>query len=232
MKILCPACRVPVAADDVNLETGLAKCRTCNNVFRFDDLPELAPSTVRARPKAEKPRSVVTTEANGELVVQYRWFSAKYLLLLFFCLFWDGFLVFWYAMALGGGGGLVFLLFPLIHVAAGIAITYATIAGFVNTTTVRIDGSRLSVRHHPLPWGRPVELGIVEVKQLFCEEKLNRGRNGVSYTYNLNALLHDGVRKKLVSGLDTPEIPMYLEQHAEEWMKIRDEPVVGELPRV
>jgi hypothetical protein len=231
VKIVCPNCRVPVAAEDVNLATGLAKCRTCNNVFRFDDQPELAPSTVRARPRAEKPRSVVSTEANGELVVQYRWFSAKYIFLLLFCLFWDGFLVVWYALALGSGNALM-VLFPLIHVAAGIAITYATIAGFVNTTTVRIDGSRLSVRHHPLWWGKPVELGIVQVKQLFCEEKISRGRNGVSYTYNLNALLHDGVRKKLVSGLDTPEIPMYLEQNAEQWMKIRDEPVVGELPRV
>ena len=231
MKIVCPECRVPVAAEDVDLATGLAKCRTCNNVFRFADLPELAPSTVRARPKADKPRTVVTTEANGELVVQYRWFSAKYLLLLFFCVFWDGILVFWYAMALGSRN-LLMLAFPIVHVIAGIALTYSTIAGFFNTTTMRIDGSRLSVRHHPLPWGRPVELGIVQVKQLFCVEKMSRGKAGPTYSYSLNALLHDGMRRKLVSGLDTPEIPIYLEQHAEEWMKIRDEAVVGELPRV
>jgi hypothetical protein len=219
-----------VAAEDVNLGTGLARCRTCNNVFRFDNAPELAASTARARPRVEKPRSVVTTDANGELTVQYRWFSLKYIFLTIFCLFWDGFLVFWYAIALRGGNPIM-ILFPIIHVIAGIVITYATVAGYVNTTTLQIDGSRLRVRHHPLPWGRAVELGAGDVKQLFCEEKISRGRNGPSYTYNLNALLRNGTRKKVISGLDTADLPLYLEQHCEEWMRITDEPVAGELAR-
>jgi hypothetical protein len=116
-------------------------------------------------------------------------------------------------------------------VAAGIFITYMTIAGFVNTTTLRIDGYRLRVTHHPLPWGRPVDLGIGNVQQLFCDERISRGKNGPSYTYNLNALLRDGTRRKIVSGLDAAELPIFLEHHAEEWMGIRDEPVAGELPR-
>ena len=230
MKILCPSCHVPVAADDVNLATGLAKCRTCNNVFRLDEIPELAAPAARPRPRVERPRSVMTTDANGELTLQYRWFSWKYVLMTVFCVFWDGFLVFWYAVAFSTRNPLL-ILFPIIHVAAGIFITYVTIAGYVNTTTVRIDGSRLRVRHHPLPFGRSVDLGIVEVRQLFCEEKISRGRNGWSYSYNLNALMHDGTRRKLVANLDTPELPLYLEQNAEAWLRIRDEPVAGELAR-
>ncbi|HSU15354.1 hypothetical protein [Longimicrobium sp.] len=231
MKIICPECRVPVAAEDVNLGTGLAKCRTCNNVFRFTDVaPELAAPAARARIPVEKPRSVVTSEFGGELTLEYRWFSWKYLFLAFFCLFWDGFLVVWYAIAVRSGNP-VLMLFPLLHVAVGIGLTYATLAGFVNTTTVRIDAGRIRVRHHPLPWGRTVELGVVEVKQLFCQEKISRGRNGVSYTYDLVALLHDGTRRKVLGGLDYPELPLYLEQNAESWLKIRDEPVVGELAR-
>ena len=230
MKILCPSCRVPVAAEDIALDTGLAKCRTCNNVFRFDDLPGLAAPAVRRRTNVGKPRSVASYEADGGLTVQYRWFSPKYLFLAFFCLFWDGFLVLWYAMALPSGNP-VMLLFPLIHVAVGIGLTYWTIAGFVNTTTLRLDPWRLRVAHHPLPWGRPVTLEIGDVKQLFCDEKITRGKNGPSYTYNLNALLRDGTRRKVVGGLDSPELPLYLEQHCEEWMRIEDEAVAGELPR-
>lgn len=174
--------------------------------------------------------SVVTWDDGYGLTLQYRWFSAKFIFMALFCLFWDGFLVVWYAMALGSGN-LVMTVFPILHVLAGIGITYWTIAGFVNSTTVMIDGSRLRVSHHPLPWGRTVELRRFEVKQLFCEEKVSRGKNGPSYTYNLSALLQTGERRKLVSGLDTPEIPLYLEQHAEEWLEIRDESVAGELPR-
>jgi hypothetical protein len=230
MKIICPSCRVPVAAEDIALDTGLAKCRTCNNVFRFADDPALAAPVARPRPMAGRPKSVVTSDTNGALTVKYRWFSPKYIFLAVFCLFWNGFLVFWYSMAFVSGSR-VMLLFPLLHVAAGIGLTYATIAGFVNTTTLRIDGYRLRVTHHPLPWGRGVDLAIGDVQQLFCDERISRGRNGPSYTYNLNAMLRDGSRRKVVSGLDTPELPIFLEQHAEEWMGIRDEAVAGELPR-
>jgi hypothetical protein len=230
MKILCPSCRVPVAAEDIALDTGLAKCRTCNSVFRFDNLPELAVPAAPPRQHVARPRSVATWEDAGGLTVQYRWFSQKYIFLAIFCLFWDGFLVFWYLMA-WGSGETVMMLFPLLHVAAGIALTYTTIAGFVNTTTLRIDPWRLQVAHHPIPWGRPVKLEVGDVQQLFCDEKVTRGKNGPSYTYNLNALLRDGTRRKVISGLDSAELPIFLEHHAEEWMGIRDEAVAGELRR-
>jgi hypothetical protein len=90
MKIICPSCRVPVAAEDVALDTGLAKCRTCNNVFRFADDPALAVPAVRPRPLVGRPPNVVASETNGELTVKYRWFSPKYIFMAFFCLFWNG----------------------------------------------------------------------------------------------------------------------------------------------
>lgn len=224
MKIPCPDCRIPVAADDVNLETGLAKCRTCNSVFRFDNHPGLAE---RRRAPVMKPGHVETYEGAGELTIRYRWFSPKYLFLAVFCLIWNGFLLFWYAMAFASGNAIM-MLFPLLHVAAGIFLTYTTFAGFLNATTVTLDGSQLSVRHGPLPWPGNLKLSTLEVQQLFCEEKITRGRNGLSYSYNLVALLLDGSRRKVVSGLDAPELPLWLEQHAEGWMKIQDEAVVGE----
>ncbi len=230
MKIPCPECRVPVAADDVNLSTGLAKCRTCNNVFRFDNHPELAAAPARRRPLAAKPPSVAVSDFAGELTIRYRWFSPKYIFLTFFCIIWNGFLLFWYGMALAAGN-LLMLAFPLLHVAAGVWLTYMTIAGYLNTTTVTIDGSRLSVKHGPVPWPGNLTLSTLEVQQLFCEEKISRGKNGPSYSYNLVALLLNGGRKKIVSGLDTPEVPVWLEQHAEQWMNIQDEAVVGEFAR-
>lgn len=230
MKIVCPNCRVPVAADDMNLSTGLAKCRTCNNVFRFDTAPELAAAPARARPLAGKPEKVAISESNGELTIAYRWFSPKFIFLTLFCLFWDGFLVFWYGMALASGN-LIMTVFPVLHVAVGIGLTYWVVCGYLNTTTLTLDGSRMRVRHSPLPWPGSRDYAIAEVRQLYCEEKVSRGRNGVSYTYNLGALLHDGRRKTVISGADSPDLPLFLEQHAEAWMRITDAPVAGELAR-
>src|SRR4051812_14365745 len=140
MKVVCPSCRVPVAADDVAADTGLARCRTCSRVFRFADDAALAKPAVPPRPVARQPRSAASSDANGELTVKYRWFSPQYLFLAFFCVVWDGFLVSWYADALPRGEWGP-LLAPLLHVAVGVVMTYSTLAHFVNTTTLRIDRS-------------------------------------------------------------------------------------------
>jgi predicted Zn finger-like uncharacterized protein len=78
MKIVCPNCRVSVVAEDIDLSSGLAKCRTCNNVFRFADAPELAApaaAVAQPRPVADRPGNVVISETPGELSLDYRWFS-------------------------------------------------------------------------------------------------------------------------------------------------------------
>jgi hypothetical protein len=226
MKIVCPSCRVPVAADGVDLATGLASCRGCGNVFRFDTAPELAAAPARARPRVEQPANVAVSEAGGELTIQYRWFSLKHVIMAFVCLLWDGFLVRWYSETLAAGD-VIMSLIPVFHVAVGLAITYSTLAGLVNTSTLRIDGQRLSVHHHPLPWRGNTELAAHDVMQLYCEPKRSRARG--LYTYALGALLRDGRRTILLSGISSADLPLFLEERAERWMKIVDQPVAGEL---
>jgi hypothetical protein len=231
MHLTCKSCRSVISADDVNLGNGLAKCRACNAVFRFDDDPALAVGGTRPRERMKAPRSLAQETAGGRITFRHRWFSPKFLFLVFFCVVWDGFLVFWYTMAIAGDAPLVFKLFPLIHVTVGAGLTYYTIAGFVNTTTVTLDRGHLSVRYGPLPWPGKLDVDTGRFRQLYCEEKVSRGKNGVTYTYDLKAVMSDGERRKIVSGLDSPDVPLYLEQQMEEWLKIRDEPVPGELRR-
>jgi hypothetical protein len=140
------------------------------------------------------------------------------------------FLTVWY-MATLRRGEVMMALFAVLHVAVGILITYVTLAGFVNRTTLRVDRNRITVRHHPLPWVGSAELATADVRQLYCEQRISRGRYGVYYAYDLRALMRDGTRKRLLSNIDTPDIPLFLEQHAEAWMKIADTPVAGELAR-
>jgi hypothetical protein len=40
--------------------------------------------------------------------------------------------------------------------------------------------------------------------------------------------MHDGSRKTIIDGADAPDLPQFLEQHAEAWMKIANTPVAGE----
>jgi hypothetical protein len=230
MKTVCPSCRVPVADDDVNLATGVARCRACNNVFQAGAGPELAAAPAGPRLLAGKPRTMEVTQSGSEMTAEYRWYTRKYIVLALFCIFWDVFLTGWYAATLRRGEGTT-ALFAVLHVVVGVLVTYLTLAGFVNRTTLRVDRNRITARHHPLPWVGNTELATADVRQMYCEQRVSRGRYGVVYAYDLSALMRDGTRKRLLSNIDTPDIPLFLEQHAEAWVKIADTPVAGEVAR-
>lgn len=219
-----------------------AKCAACNVVFGFEG--ELAGEggaqgrggarRRRERPQAAQPRGLAIEDWGGELRITRRWFSPKFLFLVFFCIFWDGFLVFWYSTAFGFGAGntpfgLVFIFFPLIHVAVGAGLTYYTICGFVNRTAIAVSSGSLAVRHGPLPWPGGRDLSTADLKQLYCQQRIRRGQRGSTWiSYDLNALLSDGKKVKLVSGLDEPEMALFLEAKIEEHLGIEDRPVAGE----
>lgn len=226
MHLSCPSCRATIPADDVHLPSGRAKCRACNAVFRLagSDAAAHPPS----RPRAPRPPEVV--EAEGPYGVSYvrRWWGTKFVFLTAFSVVWMGFLVFWYAMALQGDD-VVMLLFPLLHVAAGVGISYYTLCGYLNRTAVTIDRDRLTVRHGPLPWPGNRDLPVSRVRQLYCEMQTHRQKNGTSVSYRLSAVLDDGSSVGLLSGLGSPDVPRYLEQVLEERLRIANAPVTGEL---
>ena len=224
MRLTCPACASDVHADDIHPEQGIAACRGCKSVFRLG-----SPSS---RATAPRPKSIQESRSGARLTFRRRWWSLKIIFMTFFCIAWFGFLAVWYLMSstvdedpVRG----VMMLFPIIHVAAGLWVLYYTLAGYVNTTTVELDRGYLSVRHGPLPWPGAGEIPTSSLKQLFCTRHEHRTKNGIHFTYRLNALLGDGRTRKIVSGLDAPDVPLYLEQQLEEFLRIPDARVPGEM---
>lgn len=170
----------------------------------------------------------------------YRWFGLKFVFFALFCVVWDGFLLAWYASAItgldgpAGGGGierfqLTMLLFPLLHVAVGVGLTYYTLCGFLNRTTVNVARDQISVRHGPLPWFGNRNVPAMQVAQVYREEIVRQGKNGPHTSYQLSAALKDNRKLKLLSGLDAPDLALYLEQEIERHLGIRDQAVSGEM---
>ena len=228
MQLDCPRCGRTIPGGDINVQTSIAKCSACGSVFGFADLVPGAQAAYR-KPVVEMPKHFSVAQEGADLLITYRWFSAGFVFLLFFCLFWDGFLAVWYYLAFVKGGPLGMKLFPLIHVAAGIGLTYFTLAGFVNRTIVRASSGELAIRHLPLPWPGNKVLSRADVEQLFCEEKMSRGRNGTSVAYQVSAVMRGGSRVKLVSGLASPEQALFIEEQIEGFFGIKDRPVAGEM---
>lgn len=221
---------MPVGPDDLSLRTGLARCRGCNNVFRFDTAPELAASDY-ARPLAGKPRNVTIREGRAGLVIRHRWFTPPVLVYLLFCGVWNALVVgTMYHDSLRDE--VLFTLLPgIVFIGIGVWLAYMALALCLNTTTLTLDRACLRVRHHPVPWPGNLDLPMASVRQLVCEKRVRHGRRRTSHSYVLEALLKDGRRTRVLSSFKLPDVPLYMQQHAEAWMKAAARPEAEEPAR-
>ena len=156
------------------------------------------------------------------------WFGMQTLFLTAFAVFWGGFLFCWYGN-IPEDSPLLFVLFPLLHVGAGVAISYIALTGWFNRTHVTVGQGRLGVRHGPLPWPGNKDIDAHDVKQLYAKEKISRSRNSTSVTYELRAVTKSGRNIKLVGGLESQEQAIFIEQKIEKYLRIEDAPVSGEI---
>jgi hypothetical protein len=235
MQLSCQACGAPIRADDMNLESMVAKCRHCDAVFSFADRvgPPAAVTATRKKGIVPQPKNIVVDEWGGELRLTRRWFHPALFFLLFFCIAWDGFLVFWYSMALGdfgppGASGLLFIVFPIAHVAIGVGLTYLVIGGFLNKTVITAGRGELRVRHGPIPWRGNHSLLVDDVAQLYCGRSENKHQNAGVGVRKVNALMKDGRKIVLVSFLHDPDEARFIEYKLESYLGITDHAVAGE----
>ena len=223
--VQCPSCGFQLQAGDMNLETMAARCRVCQSLI--DLRPEAAPAPVEPLP-VPLPERVTVSSAGGELVIERRWFAWTAIFMVFFCVIWFGFLGFWYAIAFTTGL-LALKLVPLLHVAVGLFLLYTTIATLLNRTRITVGRGSLTVRHGPVPWPGRRTLATETLEQLYCEEHVNRSRNGVNVTYSVRARGKDGRLVKLATGLPERDQALYIEQQIERHLGIVNRPVSSEV---
>lgn len=253
MKVHCRSCDAAIPADDVNIDNLLAKCRECDTVFDISQQvrQEEAPTALhsgelgrqRRRPRVPLPAGIKMTRtgpgiaadhrvdpyrraqgpATRSLQITRRWFASKYIGLLFFCIAWDSFLLFWYAMA-GATGSWLMIVFPVAHVAVGVGLTYSTIAGLLNRTRIKVTDQQLSIRHGPIPWRGNHDLTVRELEQLYVQRTSASGGTGGTATeaYNLCAVLRGGRKLVLLKNLNQADQGLFMEQEIEELLGIVD----------
>ena len=162
----------------------------------------------------------------SRLSIQRRWFGLHLLFLLFFCIAWDGFLIFWYSIALTQENvPWIMVVFPVGHLAVGVGLTYYVVAGFMNRTEIACDGSTLSVRHFPLPWPGALTLRCADAEQFFTVEHI--GSEG-SRSYEVCAVLRDGRKVEVLGSLTNPGEALFLEQTLESYLGLENRAVAGE----
>jgi hypothetical protein len=220
---MCPTCGAKVRIDTFGEH---AVCEYCGNEHTLN--PEKLPPL---RPEVARPSEVTIQNDSRSARVIQRWFSFKYIPIAFFAFAWDAFLIFWYSAALAKGAPWIMVVFPIAHVAVGVGLTYYVLAGFVNRTILEVTPENISVHFEPLPWIGEKKLRTVDLKQLYCKEKIVRSKNGASTQYQLCAITAENTQVKLLDGLDNPDTAIFFEQQLECWLKITDRAVSGEIPR-
>ena len=122
-------------------------------------------------------------------------------------------------------------LFGIIHTAVGIGLAYGTLAGFLNSTEIRVGRGNLSLKHGPVPWKGNKDIPAYAVKQLYCKEKITSSKNGQHTKYTVEAILEGDKRDTLLKDLEEAEQALFIEQQLEEHLGVKDQATPGELPR-
>lgn len=237
MKLTCPDCQKPVPAADVNIKLGVGKCMACDAVFAVADqlgMPMARRGGSRDLPMAA-PKHWRIDDFGPDLTIGWRWYTHAIWVLVVFGIFWDGFLVVWYSIAISSllsgktdSGAIIMLVFPILHLLVGVGITYACVATFINRTEVKLRSGELSVYQGPLPvWGNK-RISVIDISQLFVSEQCHRRKHGYGYSYNLNALLTNGERMSLLNNVQEATEALYLERTLEERLRISDQRVPGD----
>jgi hypothetical protein len=165
MKLECPECRRVIPAEDVSLETGCAKCRRCDEVFKLADiLPGYAPDATAMQKPPERPFDAwaVLERDDQRLVVHIpaQGMRAATWGALGFATFWLGFIAFWTAGALGvfrGGihwGNALFAAFSTPFWLVGFGMLAGVVWAARSSRTVYLDASVLQTQLRCLAWRR------------------------------------------------------------------------------
>lgn len=227
IELKCRNCGSQLKPEDISPNLAAARCHHCNALFA---LPLSAGGRVIPRPEVPLPPKFRMEERMDGLVVTRRWLDASAYFLLFFAVFWNGFMLVWNAISLFQGIWIMSA-FGLIHTAVGLFLIYKVLSMFLNSTAVKVGYDSVEVVIGPVPWKGNKRLPKAEVEQLYCIERISRSKNGTTSAYDVEAVLKGNRRETLVKGLPRHDQALFIEQQLERHLGIKDTPVTGEYGR-
>jgi hypothetical protein len=228
IELKCRNCGAPLTEDCISKELSAVRCPHCQALYALP--PAGLERKSYARPPVELPKSFQMESVGGVLELTRRWREPVAYFLLFFAIFWNGFMLNWNRIAFTSGSSSM-ALFGVLHTGIGLFLIYVVTALFVNRTVIRASREKIEVKIGPLPWRGNKEMSESEVEQFFCKEKISKGKNGPTYSYEVQMVLKGNRRETLVSGMSDADHALFIEQQLERYLGIQDVPVEGEYGR-
>lgn len=219
MAIPCKNCERMIPEEDLNMQTMIAVCPHCDHVFDFGDLLPEPPAVERI---LQAPDIFKVTEQTGGVTIAYSWFNWRAPVFLAAGLFIMGVPVLLLDVIGGTDAAVsVLLLLSLVLITLfAVALVYYSLAQFVNTTRITINGNSVQVRHTPVPMPGSVRLSSDSITQVLIEEHQYETEYGASSSYDVVALLKDDTQRALVRRLPRREHARYIDQQLRRYLKL------------
>ncbi|HXX94924.1 MAG TPA: hypothetical protein VEN81_14965 [Planctomycetota bacterium] len=214
MQLTCPFCGSGSPSENGRLVTEEAMCPACHEVFRLDSSP--------SHPKPGKGLGLTRVrvwEGPGRLEITWRWFNPSlHLFLAGWATVWDLILVLVYGEGFKDGNGwLAALSLPLA--AAGIILTYATMTGFWNRTTLQVSREGIWLRGGPLPAVRALHYRPGDLRRVYAWKVPTRTPSGAS-EFQVLATESGGGETCLVRSLRYEAQALFLAQKIREFLGV------------
>ena len=241
-EIKCKNCASTLRDEEVNIETGLAKCRVCKAVF------QITPAAVASQPPMQewidryeneyknvaRPKRFKLNQDGSELTIVYPWSRLAGCFLTFFALAWNAIVSLFVVMGVATGE-LAVLLFMIPFILVGLGTAYGALVNIFNKTRLTLSRGALKIQHFPIPAPGNKTLQTSDIQQFFVEEVIvhhssRHGGSSTHPTYHLKYLDTGNTRHKLLS-MTTAEEALFLEKTIEDFLGIEDRAVSGELSR-
>jgi hypothetical protein len=243
----CPNCKSAVPNGNINKRRLVAVCPTCDTVFQFgepsaipergSDLPTTNPmgkakTGIKQKPHNVRPSRILRTfddpQTGGfEIHKQDRNSDGNVNMgfLVFFTLFWDGFMIIWFVIAFSSGA-LEMALFGSLHGAVGVGLTYWLLAHFLNTTRIVVTREAVEVITTPIYTHAPRRFKTAYIDQIYVRATGYEVNGHHHYEVMADTMAEGAV--KVCGGFMKYTDAAYVEREIEHYLAIEDVPVPGE----
>jgi hypothetical protein len=222
----CPRCDAQIQADDVHLGTLVARCRRCNEVFRFAD--QLGPPAEGAmiERRVAKPDRLLVKDNCDALQMSFAWTKASspqaraadWTVLLSFIFILAPIGWFLYVPETP-------VVLPLFAIACGLPFAYCGVAALLNRTVIRLDDSELTLRHVPLPWPGNRSFPRKEVRRVCFDARSAIVSGSVIYCYSVLLVTDEGKTVVLLQIMHDRDVALFIVQQLQEWLRVRPDQV-------
>ncbi len=165
MKLICPSCQSHIDASDVNVATDLAKCASCNEVFKASEVAADVDLKEGLTPPAGSGIAFSSNQTDsGSFHIPKFGLTGSDAFALLFAAFWIFFISLWTWAA--SQGSIIFAAFSIPFWVVGLGMWRGILIGITESQELRFGADTLSVLKRSVVSTKRIEIPYKEIESI------------------------------------------------------------------